>query len=393
MAKSGKATVGTRSGEIINIPIENISIRLNDGSVYGPKLYTGEDGKKHIEEGYFPLDYNEEQLRIIQTKAWNRRRETLLKNIDSLKSSIKSVGRVLDPIDIVLDSTYLLLVEGHRRHMCCRWLQLEQFPIAVIPAMVYTAGYGDQGNFENLEYQQWFRNQKESLSIFEKYTFIQDKLASGLTKEEFCLKVGIDTNEFDTIMLIAGQSSEVRSLIEDGLISPTTIKIAKATAERKEWTQKQFEDFIQDSVKLADQLGKKKVTGSLIQSYIEEYQPTETNLIILNPPSTIVDNSINSTSTNSNGVVSIIDNKEISSITTSNIESNSNERIKIPKLKIKPTAKEIEEIFIEIMLNSSEGIEEEGEVVVYFPKRFWDKALDYFNRIPERSVERVTNPK
>ena len=118
--------------------------------------------------------------------------------------------------------------------------------------MVYTAGYGSQGNYENFEYQFWTRNQKQPLSILEKYDFIQEKLASGLTKEDFCEKVGIATAEYDTIMLVAGQSSEVRSLIEQDLISPTTIKIARATAaDRKEWTQQQFETFIQDSVKLA----------------------------------------------------------------------------------------------------------------------------------------------
>jgi hypothetical protein len=118
--------------------------------------------------------------------------------------------------------------------MCSRWLQLEDFPISVVPAMVYTAGYGSQGNYENFEYQFWTRNQKQPLSILEKYDFIQEKLASGLTKEDFCEKVGIATAEYDTIMLVAGQSSEVRSLIEQDLISPTTIKIARATADRKE---------------------------------------------------------------------------------------------------------------------------------------------------------------
>ena len=251
MAKSSKFALGTRSGEIISVPIEIISVRLKDGSILGSKLYTGTDEKKHIEEGYSPLNYTQDELDIILDKGWNRRRGSLLQNIDNLKASIKSAGRVLEPLDLIIDGPYVVAAEGHRRHMCSRWLQLEDFPISVVPAMVYTAGYGSQGNYENFEYQFWTRNQKQPLSILEKYDFIQEKLASGLTKEDFCEKVGIATAEYDTIMLVAGQSSEVRSLIEQDLISPTTIKIARATADRKEWTQQQFETFIQDSVKLA----------------------------------------------------------------------------------------------------------------------------------------------
>lgn len=159
MAKSGKYALGTRSGEIISVPIEIISVKLKD-SILGPKLYTGEDGKKHIEDGHYPLNYDQVEVGIILQKGWNRRRESLMRNIEQLKNQIKSAGRVLDPLDIIIDGggTYVVVAEGHRRHMCSRWLQLENFPISVVPAIVYTAGYGDQGNYQNFEYQMWYRN-------------------------------------------------------------------------------------------------------------------------------------------------------------------------------------------------------------------------------------------
>lgn len=363
MAKSSKFALGTRSGEIISVPIEIISVRLKDGSILGPKLYTGTDEKKHIEEGYSPLNYTQEELDIILTQGWNRRRGSLLQNIDNLKASIKSAGRVLDPLDLISDGPYVVCAEGHRRHISSRQLQLEGFPITVVPAMVYTAGYGTQGNYENFEYQMWYRNQKEPLSILEKYDFIQEKLASGLTKEDFCEKVGIGTAEYDTIMLVAGQSSEVRSLIEQELISPTTIKIARATADRKEWTQQQFESFIQDSVKLAEQVGKKRVTGSLVQTLISEYQPPETiqHQVQIKPSETC----------------------------TKDTQLKEDKSSKPPKLKVKPSAKELEEIFIELMFDSQGGSEEDGVVTVSFTKEVWEKAMSYFDKIPDSLVEKL----
>ena len=368
MAKSGKYALGTRSGEIISVPIEIISVRLKDGTIFGPKLYTGTDDKKHIEDGYSPLNYSQEDLDIILEKGWNRRRGSLLQNIDQLKDSIKSAGRVLDPLDLIMDGTYVVLAEGHRRHICSRWLQLEQFPISVIPAMIYTAGYGTQGNYENFEYQMWYRNQKEPLSIIEKFDFIQEKLASGLTKEEFCEKVGIDTTEFDTIMLIAGQSVEVRSLIEQNLISPTTLKIAKQTADRKDWTQQQFEDFIQQSVSLAEQLGKKRVTGSLVQTFISQYTPQDNN------PINVVETT----------VVETIDKQKKIKSTETEIP------VKPQKIKVKPTAKELEQVFIELMFNSQGGICEDDVYTVQFSKELWEKALDYFEKVPEKIIENLS---
>lgn len=360
MAKSSKYSLGTRSGEIISVPIEIISVRLKDGNILGPKLYTGTDEKKHIEEGYSPLNYTQDELDIILEKGWNRRRGSLLQNIDNLKASIKSAGRVLDPLDLISDGPYVVCAEGHRRHICSRWLQLEEFPITVVPAMVYTAGYGTQGNYENFEYQMWYRNQKEPLSILEKYDFIQEKLASGLTKEEFCEKVGISIAEYDTIMLVAGQSSEVRLLIEQELISPTTIKIAKAIADRKEWTQQQFESFIQDSVKLAEQVGKKRVTGSLVQTLISEYQPSVSHEVQIK---------LNETSTKDTQL----------------------KKDKLPKLKVKASAKELEEIFIQLMFDSQGGTEEDGVVTVSFTKEVWEKAMSYFDKIPDSLIEKLHN--
>jgi hypothetical protein len=368
MTKSSKFALGTRSGEIISVPIEIISVRLKDGSILGPKLYTGTDEKKHIEEGYSPLDYNQPELDIILTQGWNRRRGSLLQNIDNLKASIKSAGRVLDPLDLILDGPYVVCAEGHRRHICSRWLQLEEFPILVVPAMVYTAGYGTQGNYENFEYQMWYRNQKEPLSILEKYDFIQEKLASGLTKEDFCEKVGIGTAEYDTIMLVAGQSSEVRSLIEQELISPTTIKIARATADRKEWTQQQFETFIQDSVKLAEQVGKKRVTGSLVQTLISEYQPPASHQVQIELKASL---------------------ESTAQTTTKDTQIKEVKSTNPPKLKVKPLAKELEEVFIELMFDSQGGIEDDGVVTVNFTKEVWEKAMGYFDKIPDSLIEKL----
>lgn len=57
-------------------------------------------------------------------------------------------------------------------------------------------------------------------------------------------------------------------------------------------------------------------------------------------------------------------------------------------MKIKPTAKELEEMFIELMFDSEGGIEEKGEYAVYFTKEVWEKALTYFDRIPDNLVEK-----
>ena len=377
MAKSGKYALGTRSGEIISVPIEIISVRLKDGTIFGPKLYTGTDDKKHIEDGYSPLNYSQEDLDIILEKGWNRRRGSLLQNIDNLKASIKSAGRVLDPLDLISDGSYVVLAEGHRRHICARLLQLEDFPITVVPAMVYTAGYGTQGNYENFEYQMWYRNQKEPLSIIEKFDFIQEKLASGLSKEEFCEKVGIDTSEFDTIMLISGQSTEVRSLVEQNLISPTTLRIAKQTADRKDWTQQQFEDFIQQSVTLAEQLGKKRVTGSLVQTFISQYTPQDNNPIKL----------VEAEKTEETTVVENTDKTKESKVVKTEAP------VKPQKIKIKPTAKEMEQMFIELMFDSDGGITEGDTYAVYFSKELWEKALSYFERVPEKIIEELSKNK
>lgn len=370
MPKSSKYSLGTRSGEIISVPIEIISVRLKDGSILGPKLYTGTDEKKHVEQGCYPLNYTQEELDIILAQGWNRRRGSLLQNLNNLKASIKSAGRVLDPLDLISDGPYVVCAEGHRRHICSRWLQLEDFPISVVPAMIYTAGYGTQGNYENFEYQMWYRNQKEPLSITEKYDFIQEKLASGLTKEDFCEKVGISSNEYDTIMLVAGQSKEVRSLIEQDLISPTTIKIAKATADRKEWTQQQFENFIQQSVHLAESLGRKRVTGSLVQTFISEYNPPEQPSLLSDQTSNPQDPQKEDTEEN---------NSKQEVVKSTNLS----------KLKVKPTAKELEEMFIELMFDSQGGREELDTYTVCFTKQVWEKALTYFDKIPDSLVEKL----
>lgn len=378
MPKSSKYSLGTRSGEIISVPIEIISVRLKDGSILGPKLYTGTDDKKHMEEGSRGLNYNEEELEIILERGWNRRRGSLLHNIDSLKAAIQSAGRVLDPLDLISDGPYVVCAEGHRRHICSRWLQLEGFPISVVPAMVYIAGYGSQGNYENFEYQMWYRNQKEPLSLIEKYEFIQEKIASGLTKEEFCEKVGISIIEYDTIMLVAGQSREVRNLIEEGLISPTTIKIAKLAAERKEWTQQQFEEFIQESVKLAESLGRKRVTGNLVQALITEYKlPEQVSLI------DSIDSQVKTQEEEFN--------QEEKTITVNSNNSTVNKSTKPAKIKVKPTAKELEQMFIELMFDSQGGNEEETLYNVSFSKEVWEKALLYFDRIPDKLIEKVNS--
>lgn len=196
-----------------------------------------------------------------------------------------------------------------------------------------------------------------------------------MTKEDFCSKVGINTAEYDNIMLIAGQPTEVRSLVEQGLISPTTLKLAKATADRNEWTQKQFEDFVQESVKLAEQLGKRKVSGAFMQAVIQQHKPEELTAVL--PKKEKIKEEKESTT-------------ELTSLENSVPESPP----KPPKLKIKPTAKEIEQLFYSIMFCYEEtSVTENGEVLVYFPEELAQKMEDYWNRIPEKIVEKLRDSK
>lgn len=387
MATTPKQTLGTRN-ELISVPLDIISVRLKDGSFFGPKLYLGEDKKRHIEEGFHALDYNESELFIIQSKAWNRRRDSLLKGIDELKSAIKSAGTILEPVDLIMDGPYVAPIEGHRRIICGRWLQLEEGKINTVLANVITAGVGTQGNYQNLEYQMWYRNEKQPLSLLEKYEFIQEKLSAGVSKETFCKEVAITSNEYDSILLIAGQSEEVRSLIQSGLISPTTIKLAKIAADRKEWTQSQFESFIQDSVRVAEQLGKKKVTGELVQTFISEYKPPESNTkpveyISLSPVTVEEDSSSN---------ITTIPNETQVSTPVVEVATTKTKTDKVAKVKLKPTAKELEEFFIELMLDANE-VDEEGEVVVYFTKSIWEKAQEYFDKMPDKLIEKLSKKK
>ncbi|MBD2201674.1 hypothetical protein H6G33_09975 [Calothrix sp. FACHB-1219] len=291
MSRAGRVA-GKISGEIIQVPIDLFSLRLINGDFIGPKLYVGVDNKLHRVEGSegAPLAYTPEVLSLLEKHSWNVRKDYGIESgeLEDLKLKIRARGGVTEPIKAILDGNYLAPKDGHRRHLSVWQLNQEGCNILTIPTIITTIGHGTSWETEELD---MWGDGKKNLNPVEKSSLIQRFINRGYSKEQFMEAVGITSNEYDTLMMVAGQPSNVQNLLIKGDIAVTTLRNAIAESKRLEWTSAQFAAGIIQAVEQAKGEGYVKASERYIKEYFHTLKeppsltlpPTEVTEVIVKP--------------------------------------------------------------------------------------------------------------
>ncbi|GFE69092.1 hypothetical protein [Chroococcus sp. FPU101] len=350
MSRIGRK-IGKATKEIYLIDPKLLCVRLEDGSFLGPKICEYDDGKYRIIPQDQPLNYTKEIISLIEEKGWNVRGK--YNNIENLIEAIKAAGRIREPLQAILDGDRLFLKDGHRRHLSLNLLEQRGIKIAEVPAIIDRLEKGV--SLRALEYDMLsLGSDIEELSLLDRAKIIQRHLKedrlSGKTeeqsKQEFLEHTGWKAQDYDNTLTILTLSPSTLNLIEEGCLAKTAVL---RTLSKKELNHQEKEKILQTAVEAAQLAGKNKASSSLVNEIAQDYLEEKQNVIA---------ESLKETTPNEQDIT-----------------------LPQPKpKKPKPNAKEVVQLFREIMNSSPATNTIEGVIVTITPQ-LWEKALEIHQRL------------
>ena len=174
---------------------------LQDMSVKRTDMYQFDPAKIEVEPGY--------NIRTFES--------AVDEDDAALKESIRASG-VRTPLTIRSKGDQVFVVAGHRRLAAVKELIAEGVEIRTIPCIPEVKGTSDADRALDLIRS----NSGKPLTLMQRSEVIKRLIGFGWDEAEIATKLGCSRSHVADMLRLASADSDVRAMVKDGSISPTT---------------------------------------------------------------------------------------------------------------------------------------------------------------------------
>jgi len=194
---------------------------------------------------------------IKEKPGWNVRvnSDSLQGHVRQLADSIKEIG-VQQPLTVYMEGEDVFLTDGHCRMEAVRLAMSEGADIKAVPVRVEERYSNDADRALSL----LTRNSGRPLAIPEQAEVVKRLLSFGWVEADVARKTGYSRQHVSNLITYMSSSQEVKEMVENGLVSPSTVIEAVRVHGDEGAT-----GAIREAAKKANSEGRKKVAGSAIK--------------------------------------------------------------------------------------------------------------------------------